>query len=443
MKAVRNPLDRLLPQGGMKRSFSILAGGTVLAQAIAFALSPILTRLYPVDDFGYLQVFNSIIAVLLVVVAGRYETALPLPKDDETAVNLLAFSLCLVACFCSVIGLSVFAAVHVPWVLAHTAKLASWLWLVPFCLAGAGFYQLFSYWSLRKKEFALIARTRVTQVATRFLIQLLAALLKFGLPGLLVGETVARASGTGSFVRGFRKDNMTLLEKVSWLKMRKAAMEYKHFPMVFSASGLLNSATLAFPGLLLAFAFGPTVTGWFGLVDRVLGIPSVLIGQSLQQVYVSEGAPLIHSDPLALKHLFEKMLRKIYFIPIFTSLFLVFLGPMAFAFVFGEKWREAGEYARVMGFVDVVGLLVAPIEMTLTMLQLQNWRFAWDAGRFLLVSGAMFGAYRLHSGARSVISVYAAAMIFAYVVLLFLSHWAIRRLIQHRSQQDVQGNPLA
>lgn len=441
MKAVRNPLDRLLPQGSLKRSFSILAGGTVLAQAIAFVLSPVLTRLYHVEDFGYLQVFNSIVAVLLVVVAGRYENALPLPKDDETAVNLLAFSICLVTAICSVVGLAVFVAIRIPWVLAHTSKLTSWLWLVPFCLAGAGFYQLFSFWSLRKKEFALIAQTRVTQVATRFLIQLLAALLKFGLPGLLVGETVARASGTGSFVRGFRKDNMPLVKKLSWPKMWEAAAQYKHFPLVFSASGLLNSATLAFPGLLLAFVFGPTITGWFALVDRVLGIPSVLIGQSLQQVYVSEGAPLVYSDPLALKHLFEKMLRKIYIIPIVTSIFLFFFGPVAFAFVFGEKWREAGEYARVMGFVDVVGLLVSPIEITLTMLQLQNWRFAWDAGRLLLVSGVMFGAYRLHSGARSVIAAYAAAMIIAYVVLLFLSHQAIRRLIERRSREDIHTNP--
>src|SRR5262249_12093464 len=156
----------------------------------------------------------------------------------------------------------------------------------------------FSFWSLRRKQFPLIAQTRVVQVASRFTLQLGAALLKFGLPGLLVGETIARASGTGSFVRGFWKEDRNLLAKLKWPAMLSAARQYRHFPLVFSASGLLNAATLAFPGLFLVGFYGPTVTGWIALVDRVLGIPSVLIGQSLQQVYVSEGAPLIHSNPI-------------------------------------------------------------------------------------------------------------------------------------------------
>ena len=443
MNAFRSFFNRRFPRGGLKRSVSILAGGTVVAQAIAFAVSPILTRLYRVDDFGYLQIFNSIVSILLVVVAGRYEMAIPLPEDDSTAVNLLGFSLCMVLGTSSVITIAVVASPFIPWVVAHTGKLLSYLWLIPICLAGAGFYQSFSYWSLRKKQFALVARTRVIQVGSRFGVQLGAALLKFGMPGLLFGETIARASGTGAFVRGFVQGNRPLLAELRWGKMVSAARRYKHFPLVFSASGLLNAATLAVPGLMLAALFGPTVTGWFALVDRVLGIPSVLIGQSLQQVYVSEGAPLIHSDPIGLKHLFEKMIRKIYLIPIATCTFLTIFGPTVFAFVFGEKWREAGEYARMLAFVDIVGLLVAPIELTLTMLQLQNWRFAWDGGRLILVTGAMFVTHELLPGARPVICAYAATMMLGYVVFLAMSYIAINRLIARTGKVSAPSDSRA
>ena len=57
-------LDRWLPRGGFARSVSILAGGTAMAQALAIAASPILTRLYKPSDFGALQVFISLMASL-------------------------------------------------------------------------------------------------------------------------------------------------------------------------------------------------------------------------------------------------------------------------------------------------------------------------------------------------------------------------------------------
>jgi O-antigen/teichoic acid export membrane protein len=152
---------------------------------------------------------------------------------------------------------------------------------------------------------------------------------------------------------------------------------------------------------------------------------------------VSEGAPLIHSNPIGLKHLFIKMIRKVYLIPIVTCTFLTIFGPAVFAFVFGEKWREAGEYARILAFVDVVGLLVSPIEMTLTMLELQNWRFAWDGGRLVLVVGVMFGTQYLFSSARSVIVAYAVTLMLCYAVLIAISYIGINRLIARRTDLTI------
>jgi hypothetical protein len=83
----------------------------------------------------------------------------------------------------------------------------------------------------------------------------------------------------------------------------------------------------------------------------------------------------------------------------------------------------------MLAFVDIVGLLVAPIEMTLTMLELQNWRFAWDGGRLILVTVAMFAAHQFLPGAKPVIFAYAASMMLGYAVLLAASYVAINRLI--------------
>ena len=443
MKLVRDLLERYFPKGGLKRGVVILSGGTALAQLIAFAVSPILTRLYRVEDFGYLQIFISIITVLLVVVAGRYETAIPLPPDDDTAVNLAAVALCIVCGVCTLVAIALWFCHTSPSLLAYTRDLARYLWLLPICLAGAGCYQIFSYWSLRKKQYGLVARTRMIQVGSRFSLQLGAALLHYGLLGLLVGETIARANGTGSFLKGILKNDSSLFRQISWKKMCEAAQKYKQFPLILSASGLLMSATLAVPSFLLVSFFGATVTGWFSLVDRVLQVPSVLIGQSLQQVYLSEGAPLVHSDPIALKHLFLKLLKRIYAIPLASCTFLILFGPAVFAFVFGEKWREAGEYARILCLVDLVAMLVAPVEMTLTMLKLLKWRFIWDAGRLVLVTGAMVGIHHFRPGAKAVLAAYAVSMMLCYAVLLVISYIGINQLVASRIENEaIPINPM-
>ena len=67
---MRRLFNRLLPHGGLARSVSILVGGTALAQALAAAVSPILTRIHKRSEFGALQVFISLLALVVVAASG-------------------------------------------------------------------------------------------------------------------------------------------------------------------------------------------------------------------------------------------------------------------------------------------------------------------------------------------------------------------------------------
>lgn len=80
------------------RSISILAGGTAFAQGITVLAAPILTRIYTPSEFGVLGVFAALLGIIVVISSLRYELAIPLPKSDGAAANVLAVSLvCLLA----------------------------------------------------------------------------------------------------------------------------------------------------------------------------------------------------------------------------------------------------------------------------------------------------------------------------------------------------------
>lgn len=75
------------------RSVSILAGGTAFAQAIGVVMLPIITRIYTPNEFSVLAVYTSILAIVAGVACLRLDIAIPLPKSDADAANLLSVSL--------------------------------------------------------------------------------------------------------------------------------------------------------------------------------------------------------------------------------------------------------------------------------------------------------------------------------------------------------------
>jgi lipopolysaccharide exporter len=80
-----------------------LVTGTTFAQVVAILASPLLTRLYGPEAFGFLALFTSITSIIGVIACMRYEMAIMLPKTDEEAANLLGLCLLSVAV---VIGLT-------------------------------------------------------------------------------------------------------------------------------------------------------------------------------------------------------------------------------------------------------------------------------------------------------------------------------------------------
>lgn len=84
------------------RNVRVLAGGTALAQLVALLVLPFLTRLYTPEDFTILATYTSVLALLTVIACLRFEIAIPMPKEQEGAINLLALSII------SVVGITFF-----------------------------------------------------------------------------------------------------------------------------------------------------------------------------------------------------------------------------------------------------------------------------------------------------------------------------------------------
>ncbi len=171
------------------------------AQVMAIAASPLLTRIYQPRDFGALQIFISVLGLAVVAAAGRYEVAVLLPEDDQSAIDILALAV-LCVCISTMVTIGLVVVCHYRWILpVSMLVLKDSLWLLPISVLGAGLYQALSYWAMRRDRYAQIAATKLTQSGVQVMTQLGAGFVTHSTFGLLLGDSLGRVMGSGRFLR--------------------------------------------------------------------------------------------------------------------------------------------------------------------------------------------------------------------------------------------------
>lgn len=124
------------------RNVAVITGGTVIAQIITVAFSPVITRLYGPEAFGVLGVFLSVTTILSTVSSLCYVHAVVLPKEDADGLRILFLSLKIAAIISLILaGIMIPFRQHIA-VLLGMEAIAPYLFLVPisvfFCSFSSG-----------------------------------------------------------------------------------------------------------------------------------------------------------------------------------------------------------------------------------------------------------------------------------------------------------------
>ena len=325
-------LKRITRKGSLGWSIVLLGGGTALGQGLTVLATPLLTRLYTPSDFGVMGAFVSIVSICIKVIAWRYEQAVPLPGERGVATSLLALSLVLsLLMICLIWILSGWFANGLGWL--GKIGLLPYMWIMPFAVAGAGLFQVFNSWAIREKAFVEMAGVRVGQSVAITCGQLLGSLIWIGPLGLVLGDVVGRCLGTGSFAGLLWKKSKLNFGQTSLREMAAAARRYWRFPALSMGATMVSDAALILPPLLFAAFYTTEAAGWFALALRVVGAPSLFVGQAVGHVYWAEAAERVRSNPTALRALFFLMVNK---------LLLLFALPMAVSCVCRSSAFRAG-----------------------------------------------------------------------------------------------------
>lgn len=410
------------------RSFSFatdvlkLVTGTTFAQVIVVLASPLLTRLYGPEAFGFLALFTSITSVIGVIACMRYEMAIMLPKTDEEAANLLG--LCLL-CVATVSGLTVPALYFrgdALLTLLRAPGLGPYLILVPPFVFISGIFLALNYWNSRTKQFGRLSVAQVTSSLATTGTQLGAGFAGSATGGSLIGASLVGSAVSTGVLGGhiWRDDHALLRKSISWQGMIGGLKRYKKFPLIDSSSTLMNTISWQLPAFLLAAFFSPVVVGFYALGFRMLQFPMSLIGGSIAQVFFQRASEARSDGTLSL--LVENVFRLLVMIGIFPILAVTIIGPELFAVLFGDVWVEAGLYAQILSIWTFVWFISSPLSTIWIVLEKQAFGMRVTTLNFVtriisLVLGGIIG------------SPVVALLLFAFSGILVYGYLNVRMLL--------------
>ena len=211
------------------RNVGKLLSASVVAQAIGLLIYPILTRLYAPEDFGLLNLFCTIVNVLVIIATAEYQYAIVLPQEESKARSMVH------VCLLMLTAVIVFVSLTIPFAapIAHLFKapeLAQYWWLIPFSVLGLSLWNILNYWYIRQKSFNRISGYQITQ-------SILSASGKIGFgslgylqSGMIVATVLAPLLSLAISIGLAWKKHMRALFSIDKAQINSVAREYVNFP---------------------------------------------------------------------------------------------------------------------------------------------------------------------------------------------------------------------
>ena len=373
--------DKLKVKSDFTKNVLTLLTGTTVAQAIPIAISPILTRIYTPADFGVVALFMAIVASFGSIANGRYELAIMLPKKEEDAINLFALSLIISTTISIILFLIVLLFGNKIVQLLGNEDIKFWLYFAPLTIFFVGLYNSLDKYNTRYKNYKDIAKSKVIKSFVLAAIQLSVGFVKQGAAGLVSGQILAQMFANLKLLKNITKDR-ELLAKISFASIKKQAKRFINFPK-YSLSGVVaSSMSLHFIEILISTFFSIATLGFYALVQRILGLPSSLIGGSIGQVFFQEATQEKHKSGKAIE-IYKKTFKKLFVLGVIFFGFLYFSVEDIFTFVFGKDWQIAGVYAQILTPLFFIRFIYVSLSMTYDVFESLKIELVWQVSYFL------------------------------------------------------------
>ena len=321
--------------------------GTSLAQAIPIAISPILTRLYTPAEFGTFALYISVAAMLSVVVTGRYELAIMLPRSRKNAFHLVILASGLSFILSALLFIMILFFNHDISSFLGNSEISVWLYLLPGSVLLTGCYQSVYYWVNREKKYGAIGLAKIVQTSGAGGTNIAGGWAGGGPSGLILGNFLGQTLAVSFLAIQAFKTKIIYWDRLSFVRIYILSKRYINFPKFDILASLMNVSSHQVTIILFGSLYNSALAGQYFLTQRILGLPLTLVAASISDVFREEAAREYKRFGSA-KKIFIETFVKLILIGLVPSIILFSYAQELFVFVFSKEWRISGEYAQLL-----------------------------------------------------------------------------------------------
>ena len=289
------------------RNIMIITSGAVAIQALNMIFSPIITRIYPPEEYGVMAVLSSILMILSFP-SFRYELAIPIEKDDNKAINVMALSFISLIIFNFILIVILIMKGEAILSFFRASELSSYAYFIPIGVFVIGFQKILEQWLYRTKDFNLISKAGVWQSLSGNLAKLGTGFSGLGVNGLLFGQVIQQSASIIPLSKNIWNKDKRLIKKINLDDVIWGMKRYKNFPIYQTPSRFLSTFKNQLPVFSLSL-YGSQVVGLYGLANSIARLPMTLIGYSVTNVFYAEAASIGRNNPIRLKLLSENIFK--------------------------------------------------------------------------------------------------------------------------------------
>ena len=409
--------------GHLRLAVTRIASGTLIAQAAALAVSPIVSRLFTPDAFGAFAVYVAVLGVLIPIASLRYEMAIPIAPDDGEAAAVFRLAGLILAGVVALFAGAALLRLPVASFLGLPATSPVPL-LLPLGLLLAGLVQLTSAWAIRRRAYPGLAAARMTQGATQAGAQV--ATGGIGIPAGLIGaDLLGRLAGLLMLSRRTNPPWKQLASGTAALPaVRVTAHRYRGFALLTGPAGLFNALVLALPAVMIVRLYGMEAGGGYGFGLRLFAAPLTLASQAVGQVFQAEAASALREGGNALA-LFDRAALRLAIGGLALAA-VALAAPWFFPPVFGPEWEPAGQMVRLLAPTFAAEAVVSPLSTSAILARRPELELGASLLRVVVVIAVFAAATIAAWSLPRTLVVYAAAMVATYAVFFLLYRRSLR-----------------
>lgn len=403
---IKNMLTLLIGVGGGK--------------VIGLLLMPVIARLFTPDEFGALSLFSALILSIAPVLTMRYVYAIPLPKNDAISVGIVVLSLFIMVGVSLVllVLIYVFGFVFPP---AHTEiyTLQKYWWCLILGMWLYSIHEILSLWSLRMRRFKALSLASLCQATIGGAVKVLLGFSGFGVFGLIVGHLVQLGAGSFLLVRGLISTGRSVRRKITLKKLKLILFHYSDLPKYRLATQLLMVVSAQLPIFYVSWAYSLENAGQVGLALMTLSVPIQLFGTTMGKSFLAEISKVGHKNVKMIREITTQVVLKMAIVGFLGAALIYLTAPLAFTFVFGDVWQEAGLVARYLSIYLAFQFCYTSIGGVFVVVKKNGMQLINQIARTILVCAAFGASFVLDMSFIDTVIIYSVLLAISYVYGVF------------------------